>query len=331
MVIDEPGNNESSRVAAGLYNPITGRKMVKTWQADVLFPLLKSVYRQIEKSTSKNFLYEKAIYRPFFDVAEQNEWQGRSAETAWQPYVQEVLSRPQQPEYLHNPYGGIMVGNSGWVDISTMLDAWSQQLHQGGEFKDEVFEEDKLEISDTKVQYKNIEAKAVVYANGRQAADSQYWNWLPFSPVKGEVLTIETEAHFKYIPNRGIFMAPAASGSQNFDSGKNYYRVGSTYHHNNLVLEPTERGKTELIEKLSALFCGEYKIVDHEAGIRPATKDRRPFVGQHPAHKTLYILNGLGTKGVSLAPYCATALLDNILYQSDIQAEINISRYFSLY
>ena len=37
-LIDLPSENKSSRVAAGLYNPVTGRKMVKTWNADLLSP-----------------------------------------------------------------------------------------------------------------------------------------------------------------------------------------------------------------------------------------------------------------------------------------------------
>ena len=38
LLIDKKRNDSSSRVAAGLFNPITGRRMIKTWLADKLFP-----------------------------------------------------------------------------------------------------------------------------------------------------------------------------------------------------------------------------------------------------------------------------------------------------
>ncbi len=48
-VIDQASNNHCSRVAAGLYNPLTGRKMVKTWNADEIFPEIEPFYAQLEK------------------------------------------------------------------------------------------------------------------------------------------------------------------------------------------------------------------------------------------------------------------------------------------
>jgi flavin-dependent dehydrogenase len=50
MVFDTPEQNKSSRVAAGLYNPITGNQMVKTWNADGLFPEIVPTYRQLEQA-----------------------------------------------------------------------------------------------------------------------------------------------------------------------------------------------------------------------------------------------------------------------------------------
>ena len=75
----------------------------------------------------------------------------------------------------------------------------------------------------------------------------------------------------------------------------------------------------------------KYKIIEKKAGIRPATKDRRPFVGFHPSNKKIGIINGLGSKGISLAPYCTKILIDNIFNNKNINKEINIKRYISLY
>src|SRR5690606_14851299 len=43
-VIDQPEKNTCSRVAAGLFNPVTGRNLVKTWHADQIFPEIIPFY-----------------------------------------------------------------------------------------------------------------------------------------------------------------------------------------------------------------------------------------------------------------------------------------------
>ena len=70
-----------------------------------------------------------------------------------------------------------------------------------------------------------------------------------------------------------------------------------------------------------------YKVLDHQASVRPATIERRPFVGLHPNHKQVGILNGMGTKGCSLAPYFAKQLVDHLLYDKEISAEADIHRF----
>ncbi len=55
----------ASPAAAGLYNPITGRKMVKTWRADALFPYLASFYDGWQQQLNTHFLHPMPIYRPF--------------------------------------------------------------------------------------------------------------------------------------------------------------------------------------------------------------------------------------------------------------------------
>ena len=61
MIIDNNPSVSSSKVAAGLYNPITGRKMVKTWLADELFPNLSKFYQDLEKKIDTKFHFSKTI------------------------------------------------------------------------------------------------------------------------------------------------------------------------------------------------------------------------------------------------------------------------------
>jgi glycine/D-amino acid oxidase-like deaminating enzyme len=95
--------------------------------------------------------------------------------------------------------------------------------------------------------------------------------------------------------------------------------------------EITAEGRQFLEEKMKERLKKNYEVLDQQAGVRPATDDRRPFVGVHPEHSNVAIFNGLGTKGVTLAPFFAAELADFLESGKEINPEANISRYFPLY
>jgi len=80
VIIDEKLKNTSSRVAAGLVNPFTGPKMVKSWRAEVLFPYLVEFYQKLQKRTKSSFFSERKLYRPFTSTQDLNDWYGRSSQ-----------------------------------------------------------------------------------------------------------------------------------------------------------------------------------------------------------------------------------------------------------
>ena len=105
------------------------------------------------------------------------------------------------------------------------------------------------------------------------------------------------------------------------------YWLGSNYLWEFPDDQPTGqfRKQTELL--LKAWLKVPFKIVDHKAAVRPANIDRRPFAGFHPTYKNIGILNGMGTKGCSLAPFFAKQLTDQVIYGSEILAEADIKRF----
>lgn len=317
MVIDLPSANQSSRIAAGLYNPITGKKMVKTWNADLLFPEIEPLYSHLEKVLDSKFLYKKKIYRPFLNIEEQNEWMGKTGDPGFEPYFDRIFSKEVYPEVV-NPFGGILLKNSGYLDINTLLTAYSGYLKKKDLLLEEEFEEEFLEIKESGFLYKGISAKGIVYCNGLGAMKSRFFSNLPFAPVKGEILDLVQRFNPDEIINRGVFRISLPNGNQ---------RVGSTYTSHDLDQGPTENAKNELLEKLEKLVpTPVLSIQSHRFGIRPATKDRKPFIGEHPGHPGVYIFNGFGAKGVSLIPYYSKMMVEMLLNGQQLEKEINIAR-----
>ena len=148
---------------------------------------------------------------------------------------------------------------------------------------------------------------------------------MPTAPVKGEILHIKTEKPLpeEIIFNRGVFLVK--------NPQQDFYRVGATYEWKKLDYEPTTKARKQLTDKLDDLLKLEYEIIEQVAGIRPASKDRRPLIGNHPELKNVFIFNGLGTKGVSLAPFFANEFVESIINSKKLNDEVNINRYYPLY
>lgn len=321
MVLDTKTKPTASSVAAGLYNPITGRKMVKTWMADTLFPFLEKFYAQAAQDINMQVLHPMPIYRPFINIEEQNDWMGKTSNNTFDFFVQQVARESIYGNDIYDPYGGLVLQHCGYLDTVSLMAGIRKMLIRQQSYYEEVFDHDKLIVENTQVCYHNFKAKFIIFCEGAAGTQNPFFNWLPFCPVKGEILLIETARQIERIYNRGVFVLPA---------GK-YCRVGSTYHHQELNQEPTEAAREQLCEKLNILLKTQYKIINQVAGIRPATQDRRPFAGIHPTLKPLAIFNGLGTKGVSLAPYFAHELANFLLQGTDLSTEVDISRYFQLH
>ena len=113
--------------------------------------------------------------------------------------------------------------------------------------------------------------------------------------------------------------------------GNDLYKVGATFNWEDKTNESTAEGREELVKKLESFLQCEYEIVDQSAGIRPTVIDRRPMIGVHPEHKHLAILNGLGTRGVMLAPLMAKNLYGLLENDDHLENEISIDRFKHLY
>lgn len=315
-IIDSGKTDNASRAAAGLYNPVTGRKMVKTWLADELFSYLIDFYSDHEKFLDSQFLFPTPIYRPFINVEEQNDWLGNSSNPQYQPFIQSVETKSKNIHEILDPFGGLVLDKCGYLDLPVFLDSARTYFSSKGIYQMELFDINKMKTEEDYLAYGDIVGERVIFCEGTDVERNPFWSHLKFRPVKGEVMDIETEKIPNLIVNRGVFMIPK----------EGYIRVGSTYDNKDLSKEVTVKGINSLKEKLEKIFKGEYRIIRSWAGIRPATYDRRPFIGFHPENKKVGIFNGFGAKGVSLAPFFAKLFVENIMSGKALPAEVSVDR-----
>lgn len=321
-IIDNPEITRASAVAAGLFNALTGRGLVKTWMADKIFPYLEDFYPSMEKDLNSRFYYPLPVFKPFVSAEEQNRWAGRSSEAGIKKYISDIHYQPYNAQLFQNPNGGMMLKNAGYVKVDSLLSGSKAHFTKQKVFITQTFNERDLRIKNESIVYQDIQAGKVIYCNGLNASGSRYFYWLPFKPVKGELISVSVQKSPEYIYNRKIFVIPYTN---------RILKVGATYDWSVTDTDISSEARKYLEKELLKIMDLKYSVINQQAGIRPATRDRRPFIGFHPDIKTIGIFNGLGSKGVSLAPWMAGNLCDALEKNSEVETEMNINRYFSLY
>lgn len=318
FVVFEDQSQNSSVVAGGVYNPVILKRFTPVWNATSQLEIALPFYNALEKQFKKKYDYKVDICRIFKSVEEQNDW--------FVACDKPLLSKYMIPKVSHSEHSGIIADfgygkltNTGRIDTKALLVDYTNFLTANDLIKNESFEYSKLIISENKILYKGITAKKIVFCEGFGVRKNPFFNYLPMQEAKGELLIIHApNLNVDFLIKAAVFVLPL---------GNNYYKVGATFNWQDKTQTPSESGKKELIEKLNTFITVSYTIAEHIAGIRPTVKDRRPLVGTHPSYKNISILNGLGTRGVMIAPMAAKALYNFLENNEAIDSELSITRF----
>ncbi len=319
-MIDESFNNRASAIAAGLFNPVTGKMMTKTWRADHLFPYLEIFYTEAEKMLQAKFYHPFPLYRPFISIEEQNEWMGKSAEPEMMDYIERVFTSSTFSGEVNDPFGGLLLKGCGYLSVPLFMKSLADFLAQTDSLRRERFEEKHIAFVDEKIRYGEWIADKVVFCSGTGLLQNGFFKNVPIRPLKGETLSVKIGHSLDRIYNRGVYVVPSQATG--------FYKVGATYSTKDKLEGITEEGRAELVEKLNVLLKIPFEEESQDWGFRPTTPDRRPILGSHFAHPNLVIFNGLGTKGVSLAPFFSRQLADWMEGVSEIDKLVDITRYY---
>ena len=318
MVLNDNSQN-STTVAGGLYNPVVLKRFTKIWEAEAQLEISIPFYKTLEVKLNDKFLFEIPLLRKLNSIEEQNNWFTASDKPTLSNYLNSNLEILEN-EFVANNYKFGKVNHTGFLDTKKLKDSYTNYLISENSYLEETFEYSKLVVEENHIQYKNIKAKQIVFAEGFGIHSNPYFNNLPLDGTKGELFIIKAEnLNLNEIINSSIWILPI---------GNDLYKVGATYKWEDKTTTQTEEGKNELLSNLKDLISCDFEIVEHLAGIRPTVKDRRPLLGRHHSEKNIYILNGFGTRGVLFAPYLSDKLYHFIENDTELDNEISINRIY---
>lgn len=320
LVMDEWHPNTASRVASGVINPVTGRRIVKTWMIDELIPFCQNAYVQIGDKMRHPVVHTCSVL-DFYPTAQMQQAFEKRLAGSESEYLHPAKDVEAWKNIFEFSFGIGEILPALWVDTGTLLCGWRQYLQSNGMLLEERMEFKNLSISPGKIHYCDITAERIVFCDGVAAMENIYFNNLPFAPNKGEAILAEIpDLSDEHIYKQGWSIVP-------WDKSENLFWVGSTYTWDFDDVLPSEAFRHKVQSSLKEWLRLPYKIVDHLAAVRPANTERRPFVGWHPLFPNVGILNGMGTKGCSLGPYFAHQLTENIMWGTPIDALADIVRF----
>ena len=319
LVIDN-NQNHSSKVAAGIINPIVFKRITKSWKIDDLLPKLTQFYTDFEQKHNISILEQIDMVKIFNSFEEQNDWLAKTQDEGYSTYIKSEPKSAFFNDNYHQKFGYGVVKNAARLDINIFLDTAKNIYKSNNSLLEESFNYNALDISKEGVKYKNYSAEKIIFCEGYKLSENPWFSYLKLIKTKGEILNLIIKDYdVDFMLNRGFFMYPHKDKT---------YTVGSTYSWHDESLNTTEKAKEELLEKVSSTLNQKDISVNKQlVGIRPTTEDHRPLIGQHPQHKNLYIFNGLGTKGVMIAPYFAEQLANHLEENVPLYNDFNIKRF----
>ncbi len=315
-VIDNHDLSSASRVAAGIINPVTGRRVVTTWLIDEILPFAEKIYNEMGDELGIRAISQKNIIEFFPNPQRRLLFVERINEGGG--YLRSFPDQNHFRNEFNFDFGTGEIFPCYTVHMQELLYAWRNNLKNKNLLTEGEFSEAALSFTSEGVRYENITAKQIIFCDGIASANWSYFKMLPFSINKGEAILIEADLPTTHVFKKSYSIVPLR---------ENLFWVGSNYTWDYVDANPNPAFLKHMTDVLDRWLKAQYKIVEHRASLRPSTMERRPFVGMHPHIPQIGILNGMGTKGSSLAPYFANQLVQHLVHQRPIHTEANIHRY----
>lgn len=320
-IVDQQHQGAASTVAAGIINPITGRRFAKSWRIDEFLPFARTLYRQLEKKLEINIFHERSVLRFLTGNKDINDWYARSAWEGFEEYMHEFKDMDSLADVFHLPFDIGAIKPAAQVDLPILIKSFQKYFLDQGILQSAKVSYDAIQLEGSEVIFENIIADKVIFCEGQQARFNPWFSKVPFEPAKGEVLFLKIpNLNLTSLLKNKIMIAPL---------GNDCYWTGSNYEWEAPHDRPTEIFKQDFIKKLKKTLKLPFEVYDHKAAIRPTIKDRRPVMGTHPQYPQLAIFNGLGTKGASIGPFWAKEMVNYLLEDKPLDDEVSINRFWS--
>ena len=298
VVADAGHERAATRAAAGIINPITGRRLVKSWRIDPLRPAAAAVFRELEATLGVPLWHEMRVRRIFAEAREREIFAAKQARGELAPYAGESDDT------------GFWIHGAARVEMGALLTAARVRWRAAGCLGEAVTDLDAAASRHA----------LVIDCTGMAATEREDFRFVPWEFSKGEVLTIAVEGLAPdVVLNRRHWITPVGEGSA---------WVGATHAPGVRESRPGEAARVALEKSARELLGGrDFAVTGQRAGVRVNLPDKRPVAGRHPERERIGLINGLGSKGGLWAPFLARQWAEHLATGKPFDPETDLRRF----
>ena len=257
LVIDRLDAGSSSRVAAGLVTPLTGKGLNPAWRQAEYLPSAVSFYQNLEKKSGESFYHPMGVVRIFSSEKEQVKWNDKCKEYQRWGYDADL----SQCEF-NSEYGGLYMRDGAWLDTQTFLKVVRGRLLDEASWRKADFSEHDVRFSKNGISWMDVTAKKIILCQGAYGLGQGGWfGDVPHRSAKGEILTLRIDGlNEEQRYHADGWLAPRGDGK---------WKAGATYDWSQSDSNPTTEGRAEVLKKLATWCPLDPDVIGHEAGVRP--------------------------------------------------------------
>ena len=318
LIADDYKHSSASQVAAGMWNPVTFKRLAASWLAKEMLEEMNHTFGKLEEKLQTRFFHLLPVARIFNSIQDANFWDEKSDHPEVGRFLSSRTNKSVQ-ENFNSPFGNSEVNECGWLNVPLFRETSKSYFIQHESFMEESVNEDDVQFTSHGVLWKGKQFDKLILCNGIEVNKWKGLEGLDLIPNHGQVLDLKIEnLELDAIVNFGQFLLPF---------GDNKFRLGATYNWNEVPDEPTEQAKELLLSELNQRIEKAVVVESQKTGFRPTTRDRRPIIGFAKGNDLLGVFGGLGSKGVLLAPYFAKLFTSVLTEGVSIPKEVNAARF----
>ncbi len=317
ICIVDNGEENASQIAAGLINPVTGMRFVKAPQTTPQLEFAEHFYQLLAEHFNQPFWVTKPMLRLLHTPQEYQQAQKRLSDPDYAAYLEAIIPGKQS---IVSPQGILLQKKTAFLKTQPLLNCLRQFFQQNNCLQESTLDYQEIKLT-TQIQWRHINTRKIIFCQGHLNRNNPWFNYLPLIPVKGEILT-------------GKSLSPLINAMLNYGhwfipQNDYLFKTGASFERNNDTMHTTVKAKNRLLNSLQRVYPAvrQARIIHQQAGIRPTTEDRQPFIGPHPEYPQLYIFNGFGAKGSLQIPYFARQLARHLTQNLEIDSSCHIKRY----
>jgi glycine/D-amino acid oxidase-like deaminating enzyme len=318
-VVDDDAPGSASPIAAGIINPITGRSLTLAPDMSDTLHSARTAYGELGSFLGRQLWEPREVITLLRHAEDRSKWMARADQTDCRPFLGPDHFRETAPSGWHAPGGTAAVHGAAQVDLRGLLQAYRSVLEREGMLIRQPFLHGELQRRAGRWWWGQRAYTAVVFCEGYRAHHNPWLRHMPWRVNRGSRLLLELDGTMPTaIMRQQGLLAPLSQG---------LCWLGSHNDWNQDEPQPAPGARDYLLRTLKGMWRGEARVLDLAAGIRPVLRDRRPVAGWLGEPPGLAVLNGLGTKGSSLAPRLARALAASIARSTPMPEQVSPRRF----